>query len=76
MHETVVVVDTLEMMDRDEEVALELSNWINGSDRIFLLSIVILLSNEGGKGWLEEAFVFYGEASLGGTLQPVLEHEF
>ncbi len=40
---TLVVEDTSEMMDRDEEVALEFSNWIGGSDGNFSLSGVILL---------------------------------
>ncbi len=33
------------------------------------MSYVILLSKEGGEGWLTVS-VFCGEASLGGTLQP------
>ncbi len=40
---TLVVEDTSEMMDRDEEVALEFSSWIGGNDGIFSLSGVISL---------------------------------
>ncbi len=51
-----VVVDTSEMMDQDEEVALELSNWIGGSDGIFSSSSVILLSKKEGRDGLQYLF--------------------
>ncbi len=53
------------------------SRWRSGAeiewlDWIFSLSDVILLSKEGGEGWLAVS-VFCGESSLGGILQPALE---
>ncbi len=38
---TLVVEDTSETMDQDEEVALEFSSWIGGNDGILSLSNVV-----------------------------------
>ncbi len=63
-------------MDLDEEVAMELSDWIGGYDGIISLSGVISLSKEGEEGWLAVS-VFLWRASIRGKLQPILEvHEF
>ncbi len=54
-------------------MALELSNWIVASDGIFSLTGVISLSMEGGQEQHVVSVFSCREASLGGTLQPVLE---
>ncbi len=53
-------VDASEMMDQDEEVALELSNWIGDNKGALSLSGVMSLSIEGWRGgW--QCYIFCGQ---------------
>ncbi len=55
---TLVVVNTSEMMDQDEEVVLELSNWIGGNKGALSLSVVISLSTGGGEELFAVSILF------------------
>ncbi len=55
---TAVVVGTLEMIDQDEEVALELSNWIGRSDRIFRFLVSFHCQKMEGRGGLHGLYLF------------------
>ncbi len=62
----VVVVDLAKMMDEDEEVVLELSNWIGENEKKLSLYGVISLPLGDGEGWLVLYIFVIGEVSLAG----------
>ncbi len=53
---TVIMVDTLEIMDQDEEVALKLSDWIGGSDNFFHCLMSFCCQKTEGRGGLQYLF--------------------
>ncbi len=70
-HAAVVVVDLAKMMDEDEEVVLELSNWIGENEKKLSLYGVISLPLGDGEGWLVLYIFDIGEVSLEEVLASV-----
>ncbi len=62
--QTAVAVDASKLMDQDEVVALELSNWNGGKKGIFSLSCVVAFQLEGGEGWLALSIFALREVSM------------
>ncbi len=64
---TALVVDTSQMLDQDEEVALELSTWIGGNEGFFSIWYhFILVGRMGGMAWV--VYNCFGRGIIGRSI--------